>query len=104
MGFAIADALQERSPAFAPPALQYLISFAAGAMIVRQVLSAETALLFAVAAGLGAGLLDGQSMPYALYATLTSAGAAGLVTGSRDRAGLFRAGLGVGPCCAASTG
>ncbi|HEX9052382.1 MAG TPA: HDIG domain-containing protein [Anaeromyxobacter sp.] len=96
VGFAIADALQERFAAFAPPALQYLIPFAAGAMIVRQVLSAETALLFAVAAGLGAGLLDGQSMPYAFYATLTSAAAAGLVTGSRDRAGLFRAGLGVG--------
>ncbi|HET8538608.1 MAG TPA: HDIG domain-containing protein [Anaeromyxobacter sp.] len=96
VGFAIADALQERFAAFPPPALQYLIPFAAGAMIVRQVMSAETALLFAVAAGLGAGLLDGQSMPYALYATLTSAAAAGLVSGSRDRAGLFRAGLGVG--------
>jgi putative nucleotidyltransferase with HDIG domain len=65
-------------------------------MIVRQVLAAEAALLFAVAAGLGAGLLAGQSMSYALYATFTSIAAAGLVTGSRDRAGLFRAGLAVG--------
>ena len=96
VGFAVADALQERFAAFAPPALQYLVPFAAGAMIVRQVLAAEAALLFAVAAGLAAGLLAGQSMAYALYATFTSVAAAGLVTGSRDRAGLFRAGLGVG--------
>ncbi len=96
VGFAVADALQERFTAFAPPSLQYLVPFAAGAMIVRQVMTAETALLFALAAGLGAGLLAGQSISFALYATLTSLAAAGLVSGSRDRAGLFRAGAGVG--------
>ena len=96
VGFAIADALQDRFPAFAPPSLQYLVPFAAGAMIVRQVLAPEAALLFAVAAGLAAGLLAGQSLSYALYATFTSIAAAGLVSGQRDRAGLFRAGLGVG--------
>jgi putative nucleotidyltransferase with HDIG domain len=96
LGFAVADALQERFTAFAPPLLQYLVPFAAGAMIVRQVMTAETALLFAVAAGLGAGLLAGQSISFAVYATLTSLAAAGLVSGSRDRAGLFRAGAGVG--------
>lgn len=96
LGFAVADALQERFPAFTPPSLHYLVPFAAGAMIVRQVLAAEAALLFAVAAGLAAGLLAGQSMAYALYATFTSVAAAGLVRGGRDRAGLFRAGLGVG--------
>ncbi len=96
VGFAVADALQERFPAFAPPSLQYLVPFAAGAMLVRQVMTAETALLFALAAGLGAGLLAGQSISFALYATLTSLAAAGLVSGSRDRAGLFRAGAWVG--------
>jgi putative nucleotidyltransferase with HDIG domain len=96
LGFAVTDALRDRFPAFAPPALEYLVPFAAGAMLVRQVMAAETALLFAVAAGLGAGLLAGQSISYALFATLTSVTAAGLVRGSRDRAGLFRAGVGVG--------
>jgi len=96
VGIAVADALQERFPALAPPALQYLVPFAAGAMIVRQVLAADAALLFALAAGLAAGLLAGQSMPFAVYATFTSLAAAGLVTGQRDRAGIFRAGLGVG--------
>ena len=96
VGFAAADVLHERFPAFSPATFQYLVPFAAGAMIVRQVMSAEAALLFAVAAGLGAGLLAGQSMTFALYATLTSLTAAGLVAGSRDRSSLFRAGLGVG--------
>jgi hypothetical protein len=96
VGFAVADALQDRFPALAPPALLYLVPFAAGAMIVRQVLAADAALLFALAAGLAAGLLAGQSMSYALYATFTSIAAAGLVAGQRDRAGIFRAGVGVG--------
>ncbi len=96
VGFAIADALQDRFPALVSPSLQYLVPFAAGAMIVRQVLAADAALLFALSAGLAAGLLAGQSMSYALYATLTSVAAAGLVSGQRDRAGIFRAGLGVG--------
>jgi cyclic-di-AMP phosphodiesterase PgpH len=94
-GFAVADALHERA-ALGAPALRYLVPFAAGAMIVRQVLAPEAALLFALAAGLAGGLLAGQSMPYALYATLTSVAAAGVVHGHRDRVGLFRAGLGVG--------
>ncbi len=96
VGFAVADALQDRFPALAPPALQYLVPFAAGAMIVRQVLAADAALLFALVAGLSAGLLAGQSMSYAVYATFTSIAAAGLVSGQRDRAGIFRAGVGVG--------
>jgi putative nucleotidyltransferase with HDIG domain len=96
VGFAVSDALQERFPALSPHSLQYLVPVAAGAMIVRQVLAAEAALLFAVAAGLGAGLLAGQSVAYALFATFTSFAAAGLVAGNRDRAGLFRAGVAVG--------
>ncbi|GAO03471.1 putative protein [Anaeromyxobacter sp. PSR-1] len=96
LGFAVMDALHERFPYVPAVALQYLVPFAAGAMIVRQVLAAETALLFALAMGLAAGLLAGQSLAYALFATLTSVAAAGLVRNNRDRAGLFRAGLGVG--------
>jgi len=96
LGFAVADALQERFPAFPARTLHHIVPFAAGAMLVRQVMLAETALLFGIAAGLGAGLLAGQSMTYALFATLTSLAAAGLAAGSRDRAGIFRAGLRVG--------
>jgi cyclic-di-AMP phosphodiesterase PgpH len=96
VGFAVADVLQERFAGFPPPSLQYLVPFAAGAMIVRQVMTAETALLFALAAGLGGGLLAGQSISFAIYASLTSLAAAGLAPGSRDRAALFRASAVVG--------
>ncbi|HEX9049170.1 MAG TPA: HDIG domain-containing protein [Anaeromyxobacter sp.] len=96
VGFAVGDALHERFPHVPAGPLYYLVPFAAGAMIVRQVMAAETALLFALAVGLASGLLAGQSVAYALFATLSSLAAAGLVQGSRDRAGLFRAGVGVG--------
>ena len=95
LGLAVADALQERFPAFPRGSLHRLIPFAAGAVVVRLVLSAEAALLFALATGLSAGLLAGQSLGYALHATLTAVAAAGLVGGARERAGFFRAGAGV---------
>jgi putative nucleotidyltransferase with HDIG domain len=96
VGIAVADALTERFAAGTRPAFHYLVPFAAGAMLVRQVLAAEIALLFAVASGIAAGLLAGQSAAFTVHATLTAVAAAGLVGASRDRAGLFRAGLSVG--------
>jgi putative nucleotidyltransferase with HDIG domain len=96
LGVAVADALQERFVAGPRPGLHYLVPFAAGAMLARQVLAAEAALLFAVAAGVVAGLLGGQSVAFAVHATITSVAAAGLAGASRDRTGLFRAGLRVG--------
>jgi putative nucleotidyltransferase with HDIG domain len=97
IGLTVADALHERFPGGAPAAaLRFLVPVAAGAMIVRQVLAAEAALLFALAAGLASGLLAGQSIGYAVFATLTSMAAAGFTQGSRDRAGFFRTGLLVG--------
>jgi cyclic-di-AMP phosphodiesterase PgpH len=96
LGLAVADGLHERFPALPRPSLQHLVPFAAGAMIVRLVLSGETALLFAVASGISAGLLAGESLAFGLFATFTGVAAAGLVGGSRDRAGLFRAGAAAG--------
>jgi putative nucleotidyltransferase with HDIG domain len=101
LGFTVADAVHERFSLFPPASLHYLVPVATGAMLVRQVLAAESALLFAIAAGLAGGLLAGQSIGYALYATLTSVAAAGLVHGTRDRTGLFRVGLAVGAIGAA---
>ena len=100
-GFASADALAERFPELPRGALYYLAPVAAGAMILRQVVSAEVALLFSLAAGMSTGLLAGQSIGYALFATLSGAAAAGVVSGGRDRAGLFRAGGQVGAIGAA---
>jgi putative nucleotidyltransferase with HDIG domain len=95
LGLAVTDALQDRFPSLPRGSLQRLLPLAAGAMIVRLVLPAEVALLFALASGLSAGLLAGQSLGYALHATLTAVAAAGLAGGARDRAGFFRAGAGV---------
>ncbi|MGC3996184.1 MAG: HDIG domain-containing protein [Anaeromyxobacter sp.] len=95
-GLAVVGELHERLPGLPPNALQYLLPVAAGALLVRQVLSAEVALLFALAAGLASGLLAPQSPGYAVYATLTSIAAAGLPSGGQDRARHFRTGAGVG--------
>ncbi|HYG70636.1 MAG TPA: HDIG domain-containing protein [Anaeromyxobacteraceae bacterium] len=101
LGLAVADGLHERFRELPRPSLQHFVPFAAGAMIVRLVLSGETAFLFAVASGICAGLLAGQSLGFGLFATFTGLAAAGLVGGSRDRAGLFRAGALVGAVGAA---
>jgi putative nucleotidyltransferase with HDIG domain len=96
VGIAVADSLHERFLGGARPALRYLVPFAAAAMLARQVLAAEVALLVAVAIGVVAGLLAGPSAAFAVHATLTSIAAAGVMGATRDRSGLFRAGLQVG--------
>jgi putative nucleotidyltransferase with HDIG domain len=95
-GLAIGEALHERLPRVPLEAFQVLVPFAAGAMVVRAVLPAEVALLFAVAAGTGVGLLGGDSLRLGVHALLTGITAVGLVAGTRDRAALFRAGALVG--------
>jgi putative nucleotidyltransferase with HDIG domain len=95
-GLAVGDALHDRFPRFSPEAFFYLVPFAVGTMVVRSVLSAEVALLFAVASGSAVGLIAGNSLFIALQAILTSVMASGLVARTRDRAGLFRVGAAVG--------
>jgi putative nucleotidyltransferase with HDIG domain len=95
-GLAIGDVLHDRLPRLAPEVFFYLVPYAVGALVVRSVLSAEVALLFAVASGALVGLVAGSSIVVALYVTLTSVLAAGLVPQTRTRAGLFRAGAAVG--------
>jgi cyclic-di-AMP phosphodiesterase PgpH len=95
-GLAVGDALHDRFARLSPEALFYLVPFAAGATVVRSVLSAEMALLFGVASAGLVGLVAGNSLFLALHAMLTSVLAAGLVARTRDRAGLFRVGAAVG--------
>ncbi|HET9551555.1 MAG TPA: phosphohydrolase, partial [Anaeromyxobacteraceae bacterium] len=66
-----ADLLAERWPALPRAALLWLVPLAAGAVVARQVLSAEAALLLALATGLGAGLVAGPALPVALQAIVT---------------------------------
>jgi putative nucleotidyltransferase with HDIG domain len=95
-GLALGDALHDRIPFFSPEAFFYFMPFAAGATVVRCVLSAELGLLFSVASGAVVGLLAGDSLFLALHVMLTSVVASGLVARTRDRAGLFRVGAAVG--------
>jgi putative nucleotidyltransferase with HDIG domain len=94
-GLAVGDALHDRFPRLSPEVFFYLVPFAAGATVIRSVLSAELALLFGVASGGLVGLIAGNSLFLALHAMLTSVMAAGLVSRTRDRAGLFRVGAAV---------
>ncbi len=95
-GLAVGDALHDRFPRVSPEAFFYLVPFAVGAAVIRSVLSAEVALLFAVASGSLVGLIAGNSLFLALHAMLTSVMASGLVARTRDRAGLFKVGAAVG--------
>jgi len=95
-GLAAGDALHDRFPRLPPEAFYHLVPFAAGAMVVRALLGPEAALRFAVAAGLGVGILAGNSLFFAFEAVLGGVAASVLAPRSRDRIGLVEAGAGVG--------
>jgi hypothetical protein len=95
-GLAVGDALHDRFPRVSPEVFFYLVPFAAGATVIRSVLSAEMALLFGIASGGLVGLIAGNSLFLGLHAMLTSVMASGLVARTRDRAGLFKVGAAVG--------
>ncbi len=96
LGLAAGDVLHDRFPVLAPEVFYYLVPFAAGAMLVRSVLSTEIALLFSFAGGAAVGLVAGHSIFFAAQAALTSVAASGRAGRPRDRSGLFRAGLRLG--------
>jgi putative nucleotidyltransferase with HDIG domain len=95
-GLWLGRALHARAPAVPPEAIFYLVPIAAGAMVVRSVLTAEVALLFSVASSAVVGLVAERSMLAALHALLTSIVASGLVARTRHRAALFRVGAAAG--------
>ncbi len=95
-GLSLGDALHDRFPSLPPETFYYLVPFAVGAMLVRSVLSAETALLFSIALGAAVGLLAGHSIFFAGQASLTSVAASGLAAHARGRRGFFNAGTAVG--------
>jgi putative nucleotidyltransferase with HDIG domain len=96
LGLMVGDALHDKLPALPPEAFYYAIPFAAGAMLIRSVLSAEVALLYSLAFGTAVGMLAGHSLFFSLYATLTSVVAADRASKARDRGGLFKVGVQVG--------
>ncbi len=96
LSITVSDALHDRFPRIAAESLYYAAPFAVGAMLIRFVLSAEAAVVFAVVfAGLS-GVLVGNSLEFGLYALVGSLVAAARVARANDRAALFRAGLATG--------
>lgn len=77
-------------------AYYYAIPFALGAMLVRIVLNAETALLFSICCALLVGVLFGNSLPMALLALLSSMVGAHGVRHCQERSSIYRAGMWVG--------
>lgn len=92
----ISDAIHDRYPALPVEALHLAFPFAAGAMLVRFVLSEECALYFALVFSALAGALLGNSLAFFLIALLSSLVAADQIGRAKDRAGIFRAGLSTG--------
>lgn len=90
---AVADAVHERYVDIPPEALYYCIPIAAGAMLVRFVLSDELALFFSVVVACLAGLLLNGSLSFAIFALVGSLVAADRIRRAKDRVGIFRAGL-----------
>ncbi|HZZ86579.1 MAG TPA: HDIG domain-containing protein [Anaeromyxobacteraceae bacterium] len=95
-GFALAEALHDRFPGVAVATLYEFVPLAAGALLVRAVLPAEAALLFAVAAAVVAGLGAGNSLYFALKTLLGALAACTLAPQVARRGALVRAGLAVG--------
>lgn len=92
----IADAVHDRYPSIPIEALHYAFPVAAGAMLVRFVLSEECALFFGIVFASLAGIMLGNSLGFFLFGLLTSMVASDRIARAKDRAGLFRAGFATG--------
>ncbi|HZH76493.1 MAG TPA: HDIG domain-containing protein [Archangium sp.] len=92
----IADAVQDRYTALPLEAFYYAFPVAAGAMLVRFVLSEELALFFALVLACLAGVMLGNSLAFGIYSLVGALVAADRVTKAKDRVGIFKAGLATG--------
>ncbi len=92
----VADAVHDKYHQIPAEALYYCIPVAAGAMLVRFLLNQELALFFAIVLSGLAGVMLGNSLPFAVTTLLGSLVAADRVSHVKDRAGMLRSGLIVG--------
>ncbi len=92
----IADAVQDRYAALPLEAFYYAFPVAAGAMLVRFVLSEELALFSALVLSSLVGVMLGNSLSFGIYALVGALVAADRITKAKDRVGIFKAGLATG--------
>lgn len=92
----IADAVQDRYTALPLEALYYAFPVAAGAMLVRFVLSEELALFFALVLASLVGVMLGNSLSFSIHALVGALVAVERIAHAKDRVGIFKAGLATG--------
>ncbi len=93
----VADAVHDKYGRTLPlEALYYCIPIAAGAMLVRFILSQELALFFAIVLSLLSGVMMGNSLSFGIFSLVTSLIAADRITRAKDRVGIFKAGVATG--------
>ena len=97
----VAEALHDRSGRIPLEALYAAMPVAAGAMLVRFVLDARSALFFGLVASFLVAVMLGNSLPWAVYGLVGSLVAADRIARAKDRSGILRAGVAVGLASAA---
>jgi len=96
LGVGVADAIQDKYGDIPIEALYACVPVAAGAMLVRFILSESAALFFTVVISALAGIMMGNSLAFGIYAMVGSLVASERIPRAKDRVGIFRAGVETG--------
>jgi len=96
----ISDAVHDRYTGLPIEALYFCFPVAAGAMLVRFVLTQELSIFFAIVFSCLTGVMLGNSLAFTIFALVTSLVAADRISRAKDRSGIFRAGLWTGGAAA----
>ncbi len=89
----VADAIHDKYGDLPVEALYFAFPVAAGAMLVRFVLSQELALFFTLVVSCLAGVMLENSLAFGVFTLVGSLVAADRITRAKDRVGIFKAGL-----------
>jgi putative nucleotidyltransferase with HDIG domain len=96
----ISDAVHDRYGQLPIEALYFCFPVAAGAMLVRFVLSEEMSVFFAIVFSCLTGVMLGNSLAFSIFALVTALIASDRIARAKDRGGIFRAGLWTGGAAA----
>ncbi len=89
----VADAVHDKYGDIPVEALYYAFPVAAGAMLVRFILSQELAMFFALVVSCLAGVMLENSLAFGIFTLVGSLVAADRITRAKDRVGIFKAGV-----------
>lgn len=89
----VADALHDKYSHLPIEAFYFALPVAAGAMLVRFLMTQETALFFAIVLAALGGVMLGNSLAFGIFALVGGLVAADRISRAKDRVGIFKAGL-----------